>query len=59
MQSRAADSSNLIDSALANKLGPNRALVYSEELGVLEKFRPYAVPSAEWLEHVRTQLAGR
>lgn len=48
-QMSAADSSNLIDSPLANKLGPNRALYYSEEQGVLEKFRPYALPGAEWL----------
>ena len=38
------DSSNLIDSPAGNKLGQNRALVYSEEQGLLEKFRPYAIP---------------
>jgi DNA segregation ATPase FtsK/SpoIIIE, S-DNA-T family len=58
-QMSANDSSNLIDSPAANKLGLNRALAYSEEQGVLEKFRPYALPSAEWLKEVKGQLAKR
>ena len=37
------DSSNLIDSPAANQLGFHRALFYSEEQGVLEKFRPYTI----------------
>ena len=56
-QMSAADSSNLIDSPLANKLGPYRALAYSEEQGVTEKFRPYALPTREWLEYVRSRLS--
>ena len=55
-QISAADSSNLIDSPAANKLGFYRALLYSEERGVGEKFRPYAVPQKSWLEEVRAQL---
>ena len=51
-QMSASDSSNLIDSPLANKLGFHRALFYSEEQGTNEKFRPYALPSPEWLDHV-------
>ncbi|RPI43111.1 MAG: hypothetical protein EHM67_05675 [Hyphomicrobiaceae bacterium] len=58
-QMSASDSSNLIDSPMANKLGMNRALAFSEEQGTLEKFRPYALPSPEWLEHVRTCLAAQ
>jgi DNA segregation ATPase FtsK/SpoIIIE-like protein len=58
-QMSAADSSNLIDSPLGNKLGTNRALVYSEEQGVSEKFRPYALPSDAWLAHVKQALAAR
>ena len=46
----AADSSALIDSPAANKLGLYRALAYSEEQGVMEKFRPYGLPSVEWLK---------
>jgi hypothetical protein len=56
-QMSAADSSNLIDSPAANKLGPNRALAYSEEQGVMEKFRPYALPERAWLDSVREALA--
>jgi hypothetical protein len=53
------DSSNLIDSPAGNKLGQNRALSYSEEQGVMEKFRPYAVPDREWLAHVHEKLAAK
>ena len=58
-QMSAADSSNLIDSPLGNKLGQNRALVYSEEQGTTEKFRPYALPGDRWLAYVKQQLASR
>jgi hypothetical protein len=58
-QMSASDSSNLIDSPAANKLGMHRALAYSEERGVVEKFRPYAPPDAEWLGRVRRALAAR
>ncbi len=58
-QMSAADSSNLIDSPMANKLGFHRALLFSEELGIMEKFRPYALPSKDWLQGVREKLAAR
>jgi hypothetical protein len=58
-QMSASDSSNLIDNPAANKLGPNRALVYSEEQGTLERFRPYALPDTAMLTMVRSKLAGR
>ena len=50
------DSSNLIDSPMANKLGAYRALYFSEEQGRLEKFRPYGSPPPEWVEQVRAQF---
>ncbi len=37
------DSSTLIDSPAASRLGTNRGLLHSEELGMLEKFRPYVI----------------
>jgi DNA segregation ATPase FtsK/SpoIIIE, S-DNA-T family len=52
-QMSAADSSNLIDTPEANKLGFYRAMLYSEEHGRVEKFRPYAVFDAGWLEQTR------
>jgi hypothetical protein len=55
-QMSAADSSNLIDSPAANKLGFYRALVFSEEQGTLEKFRPYALPPPDFLMPGRSPL---
>ena len=48
-QMSAEDSSNLLDTPAATKLGPFRALFYSEDEGRLEKFRPYGLPSETWL----------
>jgi S-DNA-T family DNA segregation ATPase FtsK/SpoIIIE len=52
-QMSAADSSNLIDSPLASKLGPHRAYYYTEDQGQLEKFRPYGAVSEDWWRDVR------
>jgi DNA segregation ATPase FtsK/SpoIIIE, S-DNA-T family len=46
------DSSTLIDTPLASKLGLFRALFHTEDQGRLEKFRPYGLPSTEWLRTV-------
>ena len=43
-QMSAADSAHLIDSAAGNKLGVHRAIYFSEEQGIIEKFRPYGMP---------------
>ena len=45
----ATDSSTLIDSPAASMLGPNRGLLYSDERGTVEKFRPWALPSEAYL----------
>lgn len=58
-QMSATDSSNLADSAAASRLGMHRAILYSEEQGQFEKFRPYAPPSDEWLAWVKEQLESR
>jgi flagellar biosynthesis GTPase FlhF/energy-coupling factor transporter ATP-binding protein EcfA2 len=50
MQMSAADSSSLMDSPIAAKLGPQRALFYTEDQGKIEKFRPYALPPLEWIQ---------
>lgn len=55
-QLSASDSSNLIDSPLASKLGPNRAILHSVDQGSNEKFRPYGPPSPEWLSDVAARL---
>ena len=53
------DSSNLIDSPAASRLGPHRALLFNEEQGLLEKFRPYSLPTDEWLAKLHTLLASK
>ena len=55
----ANDSSTLIDTPAASKLGENRALYYSEEANRIEKFRPYGVPELEWLEDVKKRFDAR
>ena len=49
----------LLDSPAASKLGRNRALFASEEQNRLEKFRPYGVPSEEWIRDVGDGLRRR
>ena len=58
-QMSANDSSSLIDSPAAGKLGPNRALFFSEEENRIEKFRPYGLPDPQWLERVTSQFQAR
>ncbi len=55
-QMSAADSSNLIDSPAANRLGLYRALLHSEEMGLLEQFRPYAMLLGDWLDYVESRF---
>jgi hypothetical protein len=55
-QMSATDSSNLIDAPTANQLGFHRALLYSEEQGGVEKFRPYATLQGDWLADVNKAL---
>ena len=53
------DSSALIDSPAAGRLGENRGLYFNEELGRTEKFRPYGLPDQAWLDHARDLLAAK
>ncbi|MBP7052196.1 MAG: AAA family ATPase [Phycisphaerae bacterium] len=55
-QMSAADSSNLIDSPIANQLGLHRALLHSEEQGGIERFRPYDAIRDDWLADVGRKL---
>ncbi len=58
-QMNAEDSSNLIDTPAASKLGLYRALFNSDEEGRMERFRPYNLPSEEWLAWLEEQLQKR
>lgn len=57
MQMSAADSSTLMDNPAAAKLGPQRALFCTEDLGKIEKFRPYALPELAWIESMQARRA--
>ncbi len=58
-QMSASDSSALIDSPAANRLGFYRALLFSEEQGRLEKFRPYALPGSDLVDQAAAALSNR
>src|SRR5262249_15998379 len=58
-QMSANDSSTLIDSPAASRLGVNRALFAHEELSTPEKFRPYSMADQGWLEQIRQRLCDR
>jgi hypothetical protein len=55
-QMSAGDSASLIDAPNASTLGLHRALLYNDREGSVETFRPYALPSNEWIEEVAQQL---
>ncbi len=55
-QMSAVDSSQLMDSTAASLLGGHRAILYQDASGEAERFRPYGLPSVEWLE--RLHFAG-
>lgn len=56
-QMSANDSASLIDSPRASTLGLHRALFYNEQQGYLETFRPYALPSNDWIQEAARHLA--
>jgi len=56
-QMSANDSASLIDNPKASMLGLHRALFYNAQEGYLETFRPYALPSREWVEQAARHLA--
>jgi S-DNA-T family DNA segregation ATPase FtsK/SpoIIIE len=58
-QMSAADSTSLLDTPAAGRLSMHRGLFYSEDTGALEKFRPYELPTDEWLARVRQALSAR
>jgi len=57
----ADDSTKFFDDAIASRIDkPHRVIFFDEERpGQLEKFRPYSMPSREWLEAVGAALGMR
>ena len=49
MQMSANDSSYLMDTPTASRLGAERALIFSEEKGATERFRPFEIASVQAL----------
>ncbi|HEV3439748.1 MAG TPA: FtsK/SpoIIIE domain-containing protein [Gemmata sp.] len=58
-QMSSTDSSTLMDTPAASKLGRNRALYLQEDQERPEKFRPYGVPTPEWLNRTCARLRSR
>lgn len=58
-QMSATDSASLMDGPEASRLGMYRALLHDEREGVHEVFRPYARPSADWIQRVLQGLEAR
>lgn len=56
-QMSAADSSHLLDTPVASRLGANRALFAEEGAEKPEKFRPYGIPPGSWLRTVGEKLS--
>jgi len=50
------DSASLCDDPKASNLGLHRALLYNEQEGYLETFRPYALPDGEWIDEAARKL---
>jgi DNA segregation ATPase FtsK/SpoIIIE, S-DNA-T family len=60
LQMGSEESRSLIDSEAATKLGSYRALLFDEErTGRLEKFRPYGLPTSEWITSFGSKLKVR
>ncbi len=59
LQMSPVDSTSLIDSPAAGRLGEHRAIFYRDDMGTSVKFRPYGRPSAEWLAWLTDQHTTR
>ena len=46
------DSSSLIDNPAAASLTPGRAILYRDQTGAADRFRPFSWPSSQWLATV-------
>jgi len=55
-QMSANDSAALADTPKGSTLGMHRALLYNDQQGTLETFRPYALPDRGWVDEVKSHL---
>jgi hypothetical protein len=56
-QMSANDSASLIDTPKAATLGLHRALLQNTQSGILETFRPYALPDSDWVAQAARHLS--
>ena len=49
------DSASLLDTPVASALSPGRAILYRDQTGAADKFRPFAWPSIDWLRNAIPQ----
>ncbi|MEZ6042717.1 MAG: FtsK/SpoIIIE domain-containing protein [Planctomycetaceae bacterium] len=45
------DSASLLDTPVASSLSPGRAILYRDQTGTADKFRPFAWPTTKWLRN--------
>ncbi|NOY28704.1 MAG: DNA translocase FtsK [Planctomycetes bacterium] len=57
LQMSSVDSTSLLDSPAASRLGEHRAIFYRDDLGTQVKFRPYGRPTELWLAWASERLA--
>lgn len=58
-QMSAEDSSALLDTPAASRLGQYRALYISEDEGLTTTFRPYGLPSSDWVKWCAGKLRAK
>ena len=54
-----SSNAHLIDSPAAANLGLQRALFSSEDTGIQEKYRPWAMPEPAWLQQMAERIRNR
>lgn len=54
----ATDSASLVDSPVAAAMTPGRAILYRDQTGAIEKFRPFSWPSPVWLDSISHDRTG-
>lgn len=57
LQISPVDSTSLIDSPAAGRLGEHRALFYRDDTGTSTKFRPFGRPTPEWLAFLAENMS--
>ncbi len=57
LQMNVNDSTSLLDTPAAGRLGPNRAILYAEQTGSHARFRPYRAPDKAEIDRICAQIS--